>query len=266
MLNTKKGLVATLLASLQLVSAGTLPFSFGNTTNDIFTPPSDDAASAVLDLPIPMTYKGKSIRAASQVTNGYINFGVDASAALFGSSSGSVDAFYVDIDTRNGGEGQNELWFRVGTNATDLTLAKNIIAGTGKSFSPEVVIVGTWNKVEAFERNAGPQNTFQVVVAYDESGTTWAIFAYAQLEFYSPSIGDKTNVGFVTSSRNSPDQTLFIVNSNATMNELLTGTNCDIPGVYAFKVIQTCGLFGLSIICPFTFCGFFGRLLGLCGP
>jgi hypothetical protein len=27
---------------------------------------------------------------------------------------------------------------------------------------------------------------------------------------------------------------------------------------------STCGLFGLGIFCPFTFCGIFGKLLGLC--
>lgn len=27
---------------------------------------------------------------------------------------------------------------------------------------------------------------------------------------------------------------------------------------------EPCGLFGLSIFCPFTFCGVFGRLIGLC--
>jgi hypothetical protein len=27
---------------------------------------------------------------------------------------------------------------------------------------------------------------------------------------------------------------------------------------------KSCGLFGLSMFCPFTFCGMFGRLLGLC--
>jgi Nidogen-like len=169
-----------------------------------------------------------------------------------------------DIDTSNAGAGQNEIWFRVGTNTTDLALAKDIIAGTGESFTPEAVIVGTWYKVEAFKQRAGPQNTFQNIIAYDKSGTTWAIFAYAQLEYFETQTDSRAIVALVSLSRASTNQYLFRVDSNATMNKLLSESNCGIPGIYAYKVTQPCGLFGFSILCPFTFCGTFGRILGLC--
>jgi hypothetical protein len=262
----KKVISATFLASVAILSvtARDLPFPFGNATGDIFTGPSDIGTSGLVALPKPMAYKGKRIVNVQQSVNGFISLKVDDSANV---PDGTVYAYFLDIDTRNGGAGQNEVWLRVGTNPTDLTLAKNIISGTGKSnaFTPEAVVVGTWYKVEAGDRRAGPQNSFQGIMAYDASGTTWAIFAYAQLEYFDSDNDNNAKVELLSSTQVFLNQDLFLVNSNATMNQLLSGTNCGIPGIYAYKVLQTtCGLLGLRIFCPFTFCGIFGRLLGLC--
>jgi hypothetical protein len=49
--------------------------------------------------------------------------------------------------------------------ARDLAIANNITAGNGTIFSPQVIIVATWFKVEAYSRRAGPQNTLQLVMA-----------------------------------------------------------------------------------------------------
>jgi hypothetical protein len=99
-------------------------------------------------------------------------------------------------------------------------------------------------------------------MAYSGAGTTWAIFAYAQLEYFESELQSKAEVyigGFAET------QNLFLVNSNTTMNQLLSGSNCNIPGIYAYKIApQKCGLRGMRILCPFTLCGIFGRFLGLC--
>lgn len=255
---------ATLLASVHLVTAGNLPFRFGNETGDVFTQLNDEGSSPLVSLPKPMTYKGKSVVSMKQYVNGYVNFLTEFDNSVFYGSGGSVDVYDSDIDTRNGGEGQNEVWLRAGTNASDLTVARDIIAGAGKSFSPEAVIVATWNKVEAYNRIVGPQNTFQLIMAYDESGTTWAIFAYAQLEYFASGNKNQAFVRLITTSFGAFTEELFSVSSSATMNELLTGTNCGNPGIYVFKVREPCGLLGLSFFCPFTFCGIFGRALGFC--
>jgi Nidogen-like len=258
----KMMIVTFLTTTVSLVTARDLPFPFGNVTGDIFTGPSNSGSSGLVALPKPMAYKGSRIINVEQYVNGYTIFKKDTAD---GGSDGYVDVYFLDIDTSNGGKGQNEVWLRVGSNTTDLTLAKDIISKTGKSFSPEAVIVSTWYKVEAYNQRSGPQNTFQLIMAYDESGTTWAIFAYAQLEYFESSIDSSANVALISPSRAVLNQDLFVVNSDATMNQLLSGTNCGIPGIYAYKVLQsTCGLLGLRIFCPFTFCGIFGRLLGLC--
>lgn len=87
--------------------------------------------------------------------------------------SGSVYSYHTDIDTRNGGVNQNQLWLGAGNNTNELRTSRDIIAGNGTLFSPRAVVVATWYKVEAFDRQAGPQNTCQLTMAYsDVTGET----------------------------------------------------------------------------------------------
>jgi hypothetical protein len=178
----------------------------------------------------------------------------------------------MDLDTRNGGAEQNQLWLRAGKRFRDLTLARKIIAGTGNVFFPEAVVVATWFKVEALDQLAGPQNTFQLILAYHRRGTTWAILSYAQLEYFASTVGSFAEVFFADAVlTGGVRQSIALVTSDDSMNELLNGTNCNRQGIYAFPLDsnatnapQPCGLFGRSILCPLTFCGIFGRFLGLC--
>jgi hypothetical protein len=150
-----------------------------------------------------------------------------------------VHVYHMNMDTRNGGgANQNELWLRAGTNPSDLTVARDIISGTGTAFTPQAMVVATWHKVEAFDRRAGPQNTFQVAMAYSETtGSTWAILAYSQLEYFEAAGNSSAANVFFQDAVNRQRQVAF-VNSTDSMNDLLTGTNCNRPGMYAFPVFS----------------------------
>jgi hypothetical protein len=179
-----------------------------------------------------MNYLGKNITFVSQSTNGAL-----ALYEVFYAAVGFVLGYSVDMDTRNGGADQNQLWVRAGTRSTkDLNLARDIIARTGTIFNPTAIIVATWYKVEAFDSqlHAGVQNTFQLAMPYSETGTTWVIFAYSQLQFY---LSDTLTRAYVEwSLKGTTIQRLSEVNSNEKMIALLNGTNCNRTGVYAFPI------------------------------
>jgi hypothetical protein len=260
-------IAAVIVVWIGWAAAQSPPFPFGPAVGDAFTGPSDEGFSSLLALPQPMTYFGTPITAVSQGVNGFLQLFLNSTDA-----SGAINPYSMDLDTRNGGANQNQLWLRVGSRKSDLTLARKIIARTGTFFIPQVAVVATWFKVEAFERLSGPQNTFQLILAYNRAGTTWAILAYAQLEYFASTVGSFADV-FLTDSVliGGARQQIALVNSVDSMHQLLNGTNCNRPGTYAFPIDssptnapQQCGLLGRSIFCLLTFCGIFGRLLGLC--
>lgn len=268
------------LLSFHVVSAQLPPFPFGNSTNDAFTPPNFSDLAQRLTLPKPMAYLDGTAFYIQQHTGGYI--------LLEGMSSkqvGFICIYLMQFDTSRGGKDQNQVWVRVGNETSDLTLARDIIAGNGTIFNPQAILVATWFNVEQFSQAAGAQNTFQLIVAWSDTGETWAIYTYSRLEYFAGTIGvsytDKSGV---------PLRTLFTIRDNATMTAALGGSNCNRKGVYAIRINQggptkaptntptvspttaptlaptraNCGLFGWSIFCPFTFCGIIGRWLSFC--
>jgi hypothetical protein len=90
----------------------------------------------------------------------------------------------MDMDTGNGGIDQNQIWLRVGNKTSDLLLARDSIAGNGTLFNPQKMMVATWYKVEAYYQRTGPENTFQLIMAYSDTGATYGIHAYTQLQFF----------------------------------------------------------------------------------
>lgn len=145
---------------LPITAAETLPFAFGNSV---------------------MAYLNTNVTSVTQYTKGFIVL-----LPTEQSFAGFVYVYNADIDTRNGGANQNQIWLRTGNRTDDLKRARDIIAGSGTFFAPQAVIVATWFRVEGCCRRVGPQNTFQLALAYSATGETWAIFAYEQLQFYEP--------------------------------------------------------------------------------
>jgi hypothetical protein len=275
------------------------PFPFGTAAGDVALPLDNFVIDAPQRLPIPMTYSGNvHVSFFRQATDGFV--------ALTNGSNyivGYVAPYATDIDTRNGGTDQNQIWMRAWNATDDLNLARDILAGNGTLFRPQAIIVATWYKVEANPQQAGPQNTFQLAIPYSERGETWAIYAYSQLEFFK---GGISSLAFVQYQNDRDYIELFnTIDSNATMVSLLNGTNCNRTGVYVHRInagaptkaptkaptdptkpptkkptsvpiraptmapmpaptFQKCGLLGWSIFCPITLCGIFGRWLGWC--
>jgi hypothetical protein len=259
------------------VAAQMPPFPFGNNVSDILIP-SSGTRTDLLRLPKPMFYLNYRVEYIRQQSEGFIFL----SEIGLENAVGYVNVYKQTTDISNGGENQNQVWFRVGNQTSDLNLARDIIATrrNGTLFAPQAIVVGTWYKVEAYGRR-GPQNTFQLVIAYSDTGETWVIFAFSQLQYYSSATYTAAHVDYIGD-----------IGSNATMYSLLNGTNCKRMGTYAYRVnaaptntptktptraptktptraptkspTTKCGLFGWSIFCPFTFCGIFGRWLGFC--
>jgi Nidogen-like len=281
------------VASFHLANAQTTPFPFGNITGEIYAGPGDNSVSPPLYLPKPMSFLQTNVTYVKQVTDGSI--------FLFTSSdfAGEVHVYRMDLDTRNGGRNQNQVALRVGNDTRDSNLARDIIAGTGTLFIPQATVVATWYKVEAKERRVGAQNTFQLIMAYSETGETWVIFAFSQLQFYQ-SAGFSPNVARVGYYLFPGDDSQYFadVNSLVNMNLLLTSSNCNRKGIYSYRInaggptkaptkVPTktptntptkaptmvpslaptpakCGVFGWSIFCPQTLCGVLGRWFGWC--
>jgi hypothetical protein len=164
---------AIFLVSLHSAIAQQPPLPFGDTTGDFFTGQSDDVTSRVIPLARPMTFLGKSITTVTQNTNGFVELFLNDTS--FG---GTVFPYNMDIDACNGGPGKNELWLRAGTSASDLLLAVEIIAGNGTIFNPLSILGASWFKVEAFDRRAGAQNTFQLAMAYSATGEIFATHCF----------------------------------------------------------------------------------------
>lgn len=236
-------------STIHVSKAQDLPFAFGTEVGDIFTGPNDDIFSSAVPLPFEMTFLGETVQQVFQNTNGDITFdeGYTRFTPELIPNTGvppMVAIYWTDIDTRNGGDGENELWIRAGTDTNDLENANAIVAGTGASqFLAEAAIVATWNKVEAYSRRVGAQNTFQLTMAYSAEGETWAIFAYAQLEFFTNASTDRAVVGF-NDEAGLIGELINIIEDAETMSLLVEETNCGIPGVFAYRVDEGIELSG----------------------
>lgn len=101
-----------------------LPFPFGIATNDTFP-------DVRLALPQPMAFLNRNSSFVLQRTDGYIRLEDQGLSFV-----GFVDIYDMDIDTSRGAQDQNQVWLRVGSNLTDLPLARDIIAGNGTFFHP----------------------------------------------------------------------------------------------------------------------------------
>jgi Nidogen-like len=256
-----------IVPSLSLVTAQTTPFPFGNATGDIV-----GGALNVVSLTQTMSYVGSNITSVYQYTGGKIRLFDGKYAPAF---EGDVSVYGVN---GGGNSSEHEYWTRAGNRSDDLALVKDILAGIAASFIPQAVVVSTWYKVEpqTFDRpRTGKNNTFQLIMPYSDTGETWVIFAYVQLDYFSvPSLDDGASVGYFN-GRPQPffERSFFFINSTEAMMQLLSGSNCNRKGIYAYQVngpnkppaaAKKCGLFGLGIFCPLTLCGLFGRWFGFC--
>jgi hypothetical protein len=184
-----KRVISLCAAGWYLAAAQKPPFPFGNATGDIFTAPNNNGSSRRVTLPQPMAYLGSLVSIVDQNINRFITL-MDSKFFL----RVFVNAYFINIDTSNGGTDQNEVWLRVENSTRDLILARDIVAGTGKISNPQAIIFATWYKVDSFRRQIGQQDTFRLIMPYSATGETWVIFAYTQLESFRVQLQDRSTV------------------------------------------------------------------------
>jgi AMOP domain len=214
------------------IAQATLPFPFGASAGDEDYRASHFSFS--FDFPFPMKFFGDYYDYGSPSIFGCLQF---YSRGRIGIASACV-FFSQSITFQNAGIDQNKLWVRSSGNATDLLLSRNIIAGTGKSFAPEACAVATWHKIKSSLTEV--ESTFQLTLAYDKNGTTWAIMAYTQIQY-----AKGVEVRFV--DRNFKVKSIAVADTAIESIRLLEGTNCGIKGVYAYQVdgeLLGCGIRG----------------------
>jgi cysteine-rich repeat protein len=214
------------------------PFPFGAATGDVSLPLGYGILGNEILLPQPMMFFGKASIAVTYNSNGYLK--IVAEIGPPGKLNGFAKVYFMSLDTGNGGTDQNQIWLRVGNKTSDLNLARDIIADYGTVFNPQVVIVATWYKVEAFYQRAGPQNTFQLIMAYSDTGATYGIHAYTQLQFFQSDNENVASVEYINDF-GVPFLSIATVNSNTAMNELQNGTNCNRTGIYVYQINAPCG-------------------------
>ena len=228
----------------------TLPFPYGTSVGDTSTRPNDDGSSPPITLPLPMVYFNEVVTQAIQNTNGDVTFDGPYSAfdpSLIPSSRipPMIAIFWTDIDTRNGGDDKNQLWFGAHREPSDLETAATLVSGTGNTVEFEAVLVATWLRVEAFSRRSDRQNTFQLTVAYNEE-ETWAILSYEQLQFFMTSTSDFSVVGF-NDRPGLLGELIQSIRTEADMTKLQQGTNCGRRGTYAFRISEEVELSGCGV-------------------
>jgi hypothetical protein len=222
--------IASFILLLYTVAAQALllQFPFGNATGDALARTADRLFS-VVPLPINMTFVGRTINTVQQARNGFIS--LHKPGAITG---GKVSGFLLNDIFEINRVGSNELWMRVGNRTNDLTLARDIISGTGNTFTPQATVVATWNRVLNSNRVLGTSAfTFQIAIPYSASGETWVIFAYGVIPFLTSNLGPFIEV---ENSAGLQRQFFLAVDNGIQSNQLLNGTNCNRSGVYAFQV------------------------------
>ncbi|XP_006872431.1 PREDICTED: nidogen-2 [Chrysochloris asiatica] len=255
-------LLLLLLSRVAALHPGEL-FPYGESWRDQLLPEGDDESSAAVKLAIPLRFYEAQFSDLYVGTNGIISTQdfpretqyVDDD---FPTDFPAIAPFLADIDT-SGGRGR--ILYREDTSPTVLGLAARYVrAGFPRSaerFAPTHAFLATWEQVGAYEevrRGAPPSgelNTFQAVLASDESDS-YALFLYPVngLQFFGTRPKESYNVqlelparvGFCRGEagelkREGPYFSL--TSTEQSIKNLYQLSNVGIPGVWAFHIGST---------------------------
>ncbi|ELW47012.1 Nidogen-2 [Tupaia chinensis] len=237
-----------------------------------FTPgkEGDDESSAAVKLAIPLRFYETQFSHLYVGTNGIISTQdfpretqyVDDD---FPTDFPAIAPFLADIDTSHG---RGRVLYRQDTSRAVLGLAALYVrAGFPSSaarFAPTHAFLATWEQVGAYEevtRGAQPSgelNTFQAVLASDESDT-YAIFLYPAngLQFFGTRPKESYNVqlqlparvGFCRGEAGDPKREgpcFSLTSTEQTVKNLYQLSNLGVPGVWAFHIGSTSPLDNVS--------------------
>ena len=211
----------------------------------------DDGSSSVLILPFPFRFLDTLYSTLYVNNNGHISFNKPVNS--FDPQPFPIPdlpliaPYWADVDTRPPGGGQ--VWYRI---STDNSLMTDLIGSTVSSqptlssFTPEYLVIVTWDHVGYFNQKTDKTNTFQCILAADNV-TSYVIYQYADDEIQwttgsasggTDGLGGKAAlVGY-----NAGDCIRYKTVRESMTTEIINVTrtsNVGMPGVYVFKVDGT---------------------------
>lgn len=256
-----------LLLLLQLSRAAALHpgelFPYGQSRGDQLLQEGDDESSAAVKLASPLRFYEAQFSYLYVGTNGIISTQdfpretqyVDDG---FPTDFPAIAPFLADIDTS---QGRGRVLYREDTSPEVLGLAARYVrAGFPRAaahFSPTHAFLATWEQVGAYqeatrgEPPSGQLNTFQAVVASDESDT-YALFLYPAngLQFFGTRPKESYNVqlelparvGFCRGEADDLKREgpyFSLTSTEQSVKNLYQHSNLGIPGVWAFHIGST---------------------------
>ena len=201
----------------------------------------DDGSSSVLILPFPIRFFDTLKSTLYVNTNGHISF--DDPLDFYDPRPFPIPdlpliaPYWADVDTTPPDGGQ--IWYRISTNNCLITdLIESIVSSqlTLSSFTPEYMVIVTWDHVGYYEERTDKTNTFQCILAADNV-TSYVIYQYAddEIQWTTDSLGrNAALVGY-----NAGDCIRYKTVRESMTTEIINITktsNVGIPGVYVFKV------------------------------
>uniref|UniRef100_A0A6I8NK02 Nidogen 2 n=1 Tax=Ornithorhynchus anatinus TaxID=9258 RepID=A0A6I8NK02_ORNAN len=247
-------LMPLLLMPLLMPPALALPhqdlFPYGPARADLLLQEGDDETSPVVQLRAPLPFYEAQFGSLYVGTNGIISTQdfpretqyVDDD---FPTDFPAIAPFLSDIDTSNG---RGKVYYREDDSEEVLSQAARYVhmgfPSTAAGFTPTRAFVATWEDVGAYEE----LNTFQAVLAYDESDA-YALFLYpaSGLQFFGTRPKESYNVHLelparVGFSRGEVDHLkregphFSVTSTEQSVKNLYQMSNLGLPGVWAFHI------------------------------
>ena len=239
-------------------SVHTLPltefFSFGTEANDQIFPPNDDGSVGPLALPRIFPYFNNNHRQIYLANNGLFSFlgpvyQYVATPFPLGDNRRLIAGFWTDIDTRGNIPSGNRVYYQIYSNHENTnvfekatTYVQSYFPGE-RSFTPTMVITGTWYRVGAFPSQTHLTNTFQIVLATDEI-RSFAFLLYHDLQWASPQGGASNDPNIPDGNAaqagfNAGDGIVFemLPYSRTTgVRRLMNISNVNVPGLFVFRI------------------------------
>lgn len=244
----------------QHVSDATQPleefFPFGIEVGDTIIPHGDDNSYGPIALPYTFPYFDNNHRQIYQANNGLFSFlgPIDTYVPLpfpLGNDQRLITPFWSDIDTRgttrnvSDNSVYNHIYIRTSINSSNATatvfakaalFVRQYFPGE-MVFDPVMIITGTWYRVGYYDRYTDRLNTFQMVLATDES-RSFAFFLYNDLQWASPKSGDPyAQAGFNAGDGITAKMLKYSRTSNITL--LTNESNVYVPGFFIFRIDTT---------------------------
>nr|XP_015206360.1 PREDICTED: nidogen-2 [Lepisosteus oculatus] len=236
-------------------------FPYGTQSGDLILQEGDDETSEVLRLKKPMFFYEAQFSELYVATNGIISAQDLPRETQYVDDGFPTDfpviaPFLADIDTS---KGKGTVFYRLDESPSVLLRAgEEVKRGFPDSnFTPTHAVIATWENVGLYEeltRNSEPSNrvnTFQAVLAYDETNT-YALFLYPEdgLQFFGTRPKESYNVHLelparVGFSRGEITYLIFsrtegpyysVTSTEQTVKDLYQVGNSGVPGLWLFHM------------------------------